>query len=70
MEKKASKLSQSKYVFFIECNRKIFHASKVLISYVNTKAFNKNNISEAVGCATKKCSPFKCRYPVTRLINQ
>ena len=25
----------------------------MLISYVNTKAFNKNNISEAVGCATK-----------------
>lgn len=39
--------------FFIECNRKISHASKVLISYVNTKALNKNNIFEAVGCATK-----------------
>lgn len=39
--------------FFIECNRKISHASKVLISYVNTKALNKNNIFEVVGCTTK-----------------
>lgn len=29
--------------FFIECNRKISHASKVLMSYVNTSAFTKNN---------------------------
>jgi len=31
----------------------------VLISYVNTTAFNKNNISEAVGCATKNISSVK-----------
>ena len=30
--------------FFIECNRKISDAGKVLMSYVNTKGLNKNNI--------------------------
>lgn len=30
--------------FFIECNRKISDAGKVLMSYVNTKSLNKNNM--------------------------
>lgn len=30
--------------FFIECNRKISDAGKVLMSYVNTKGLNKNKM--------------------------